>query len=569
MTNLNLTEISLIVFLAITPLSLMVIEFINKFFLKLEEGFGKINTIVIGLRGIFIDKKLSIESIFIDNKIIRFEKGLRIAEFESVETKNITENPIEKILEIPMMEFLPFITHSCPNLKTKKREKAIYDFFDEFNLNKDSFQQKYRIISTLPSYGNKRISSAIVQNNSSKEIFTFSKGNLRRILEKCTKIQTGGKKSDISKQEKRKIRKKAEKLILKGHKLVAFAIKALPLKVLPEYTEQFSEKEMTFLGYIDLSYPLKYETTQFISETKKLGIKTYIISEMKERIALSSAKELKLINENYFESITGEYLKNINFQKLEKMLINRDKDLIFTEMSKLDREVILSILKKQGDNLLEIEPSEKLNLVEMMEKIKKSQNRSKNKKALIKHAIYGKIAETITIIAALLLDVPLPFTIFSLLFIEFIVNLPIELALQLTNQNYTKQNKINYIILPVAVLFLMFYQLIKQGFELGSTPENSIVLRKNLSTLIFYVIVGLQIVNPLISELGNLFQIRYKALIAFTIPLFILTGLNYTPQALNFLGIETVDPLTLIIAAIPALMLANLDILSGYIKKYE
>lgn len=436
----------------------------------------------------------------------------------------------------------------------------------ECGFNKHKTEQDYEVIQKLPTRPEKKLSTIITINRETKEIFAFSKGNAYDILKKCSKHTINGKKHEIDSQTRRKLRKRVKQLNKNGQKVIAFAYKPLPLKRQSEYTEQFAENEMTFLGIMGVTNPLKENLTESIDLIKQSGIKTYILTRVKERKAIAIGRKQNLINPQYFETITGEYLRSISDDKLYKMLANKEKDYIFAELKSADKQRIINTLRRQGETVAIINKKRRLGFSKIVEGIRKGRIINKNHQKFSHHAIACKFSELLVLILALILKAPAPLLIILILGIDLFINLILESALRVNkieedvmSSKYhpeklriiNKKSLIGLLLnsLSMGLILTITYlsSLIRYGWNIGETlPENSATWEK-AAAISITLLVLLQIINAfnLRSKSKSFFQISlfsnpfliFTSIIAVLVMYFLITfEPAYTYLQLNTLS---------------------------------
>ncbi len=498
----NLILQIVVIVLSILPVSLILIKAINY---KYDSKLGSAGIICTNISGVFIKNYSIVKSIVFDKYKISIEENKNMLEIENQESKELISIDRNHLRKEKTMELIANITHLCHYPKMSKIEKIITEFLHKCGLKKKDSENKFSIIEKLPSSKEKKLSTIVAKDSETNEVFAFTKGNPQKILEKCTRILVNGKKLELNTQLKRKIRKKIEKLNKKGQKVLAYAYKGLPLKILDKYTEQFTENDLIFLGQIGLANPINYETIETINKIKKLNTKIYILSSMKERNCTAIAKELEVINPHYFESITGSHLKILSDQKLKKMLSNKEKDLVFSEMASKDRIRIMQTLKELGETIAITNKKQTHSLKVLFEEIKRGKTTNANKSKVTQHAISCKIAEFAVAIFAIIIGVPLPLSIALILIIDIFINTGTELAI-MEEKGTTKptkpHNKVKTVLSGImigAIITAAYYlNLIRFGWTYGDTISSSDPIFIKSATIVFALLGIIQILNAFI-----------------------------------------------------------------------
>ncbi len=444
-------EIILALIFASLPLSIIALAKVANIFATHNKKLGNITTILINILGVLTRTDLKIRTIYFDKYKINPAENEDFAKMEDIETHEETLIKRLELKENPVVQQMAIAINFCHFEYLHNMETLISHYFFMAGLNKERFRSEYDLVQRIKNHPEKKISTAILQSVKTKEIFAFSKGNAWKILEKCTRLYENGKKIEMSQNDRRRIRKKIEALYKNGQKVIAFASKALPIKRLTNYEENFVERELTFLGLIGLTEPLNKEIIPALEETQKLRIKTYILTEIKDKKAIAIGKEMGLINPAYFESIPGSYLKQLQDAKITKMIENKEKDFIFTELDKDDKERLARIFAEAGEKTAIIEDTNAELLKEIPLQIQKGKSLNKNYSRFLKHALSCKIAEFIAITMAVVLNTQSPVSFSGIILLDLTINLLLELSI-LSEKSEEQKEKTFKKILQSAVI---------------------------------------------------------------------------------------------------------------------
>ncbi|MBI4975771.1 cation-transporting P-type ATPase, partial [Candidatus Peregrinibacteria bacterium] len=478
-------------FFASFPLSLL--------FLPKGEKLGKTTTICTDIKNILTKNELMVRTLYFDKYKVDFEHKENIARIKDTENLNSSTMDKTTLKTDQGINLINTVIALCHYEKLKRIELTIINFLLTIGANPQKAEKEYEIITKFAPQPDKKISTTVAVNKTTREIFTFSKGNPKKLLEKCAKLFINGKKIEMTHHYRRKIRKNLQHIGKNGQKAIAFAYKALPLKKLDVYTESFAEREMTFLGIMGITEPLNLIAEESIKQAKEMGIKIYILTNEKEKKAIAIGKQLNIINPHYFETMTGPYLSQIGEQKLDKILENKNKDYIFAELSDENKNMILEKLNKTGEKTIYITRENKVTFREIVEIIKSNKTTEKNRDKFLEHAISCKIAEFIVVLLSItMISVPISLTIPTIIILDILVNLPLELAIRKedTIQKFSS-NKTRILLkglfLGAIISGLYVWSIMRNGWEIFGTlaPENY------NQTIVFASIVGIQILNAI------------------------------------------------------------------------
>ena len=490
---------------SIAPLSLLASLNIPKFYLKLNGKLSKTTSICTPITGVLTKEPVEVKTIFFDK--FKARAAINVSDshqFSLLDTQSKLEIEVKRteLQKEYAMDLMAIATCFCHYEKMRNIEEISENLFKSCAIDLKKIREEHQSITKINSDPEKKISTAVVVNNKTKEISTFSKGNPYKILEKCTRELINGKKEPIDHQRRHKLKKRIEKMNKKGQKVIAFACKAMPIKRLENYSEQLCETDMVLVGFIGLVENINSELIPYIEEIKKNKIKIYIISGVKERKSVAIATAMKIINPNHFEAIDGGSLDNIDDQRFEKMLANREKDYVFCNIQPQHRLRIIETLEKIGEIATFASKKHGHGIKELLEHIDRSRKNRKNRGKLISHALNSKLAEIGLILAAIILQAPLPLSISLLVILDLAINIILELAInsdsatQIVNPDkiFNPKLLINGTLSALIIGIVYFWSLLRFGWIPGETIQISSVAYTKSSTMVFLLLAIIQII---------------------------------------------------------------------------
>lgn len=577
--------------LSVLPLSLLLINWLSKIFSKHDPELGNTTTICTNLTGTLTKDSLMVRTIFFDKyKTTLEEEEARFLKIEDTEEKDkfalVEKSTLQKD---EVLKWMSATTALCPFKKLKEIEEIIGNLFIKFGLSKLKVINEFEIIDKVPAISEKKFSTTIVLKKDTQEIFALTKGNPLYIIKKCTKTFIGGKKVDINRQMRRKIQENIKKLNLNGQKAIGFALKPLPKKRQKIYSEAFAEREMTFLGMVGITSPLNEAPKKSIEAAKKAGIKIYILTGEKERKAVAIGKLLGLINPHYFEAMSGDYFRHIPEPKLAKMLENKDKDYVFSELNHEDKNKIMKILKNHGQTIAVVNN----NFDETIEGIQHGRAVNLNHKKFTQHALSCKIAEFILIASALIFQAPVPLSMLLILILDVTINVILELSLRadyveedVMTKNYIpektfSQKSLYSIILRGATSGIILsavyiWGLMRNGWMTGEqiNPQETMFISATTITFVLLsvmqIISALELKNPKKSIIKtNVFRPPYLILTSIISILLIYFLATFDPlqKFLNLSGINAIEWQIILFSGLLVLLIEELK--KSLLKKFQ
>jgi magnesium-transporting ATPase (P-type) len=513
--NLHPVIIQIATLLAATiPCSLLLIRSFEKIFIKYNPKVSSTTTICTSVTGTLTKNIITVKSLLFGKFEGETKNNSQLVHLEDKESKE--EMRVEKKLLKPhdAIQMMATIVKVCSHSKHPKTEEVMSIFFKQCYLNLNQLAEKYVKVQEIESTSDKKFTSIVVSSKENYEHFTFSKGNPYDLLEKCTRMLVHGRKVDIDYALRRKLKDKIKKLNRQGEKVIAFAYKALPLKRLGHYTEDFAEKEMIFLGFLGLGDSINKDLIPVIEEIKEQGIKTYVLTSIRERNAVAIGQNLSITSKKYFQGVTSVNLAHLNDQKLKKMLANRDKDFVFAEMTPDDKKRIITALTEIGETVVFLEHRNKDSLKNLIRNIQKGRQSRLNYQKLNNHAISSKIAELILVFAAIIFQAPLTLTIGLILLIDISTNTFLELGLQKesidtahkprsTHQLFQKRSIVVGLIFGCSLAWIAFWNLTRFGWQPGEAIANHEMAFISTSTILFILLTSFQILHAFIINRGS------------------------------------------------------------------
>jgi Ca2+-transporting ATPase len=499
--EITLAHLATLAFAA-TPLSLIAANQINKLFSKHNPQIAKTTVITTDVLGTLTKESIEVKNLYFNNYKASIDEKTQLIEVEDLKSKEKIQ--VEKIFlrKDESIQLAAITSHLCHYQKLEEIENITNKCFKKCNFRKENVEEAYDILEKLPTNKTKKYSTVVAIKNSNKDIFSFTKGHPLEVLKKCKRILINGKKVELTPTMKNNIRNKVKRLNKSGQKAIGFAYKWLPMKRLAKYSEEFAENDSIFLGIIGLGNQLNEELKPKIEEIKSLGIKMYVLAEAIERKSTAAAIELGITNPTYFEAISGEDLDDLNEHKLEKLLTNKEKDYVFTNLSKDNKKRIIKALENNGEKVTSISKNNNIEFEKIIEDIKSAKENKSNYPKIVFHAISCKISEIIIVLTTFLFNAFSPLTITLILLIDFAINLPLELSLKFDPINKEKKSYIskkrpmaNGLFLGAVITGIYLFNLTRYGWTPGNLSfEDPVVLSKS-ATMSFLLLAISQVIN--------------------------------------------------------------------------
>jgi len=286
-----------------------------------------------------------------------------------------------------------------------------------------------------------------------KEIFAFSKGAPEVILGTCSSIFRGGKIDSINENDRKEIIEIAYRMGENAMRVLGLAEKSFSAK---NYKDESVEHDMVFLGLIGMIDPPRAEAKEAIALCEHSGIRPVMITGDHKITAITIAREIGILKDGGV--ITGAELEHISDYDLEQRVesinvyariapehkmrivtafMNRGHVVAMTgdgvndapSLKKADIGIAMGITgtdvsKEAADMILTDD-----NFASIVSAVEEGRSIFENIRKYLVFLLSGNIATVIAMIIALAFMLPLPLTAVQILFINFIMDGLIAIAL--------------------------------------------------------------------------------------------------------------------------------------------
>ncbi len=208
-----------------------------------------------------------------------------------------------------------------------------------FNAEIFECKEQFEILKTHSFSSESKKMSVMIKNLSNKYFdidknFSFKKGAPNIIINKCNYYYLNGNLTELKNNEKQQIMSKNDEFANDGYRVLSLSCK------IDEITE-------IFLGLVAIFDPPRDEVKEAIMKCKKAGIKVTVITGDYGLTAVSIAKQIGII-ENEFVNISGEELDSLEQFELENIL-KENKTMIFSRVNPKHKLRIVETYKRIGE----------------------------------------------------------------------------------------------------------------------------------------------------------------------------------------------------------------------------
>ncbi|HEY9625118.1 MAG TPA: cation-translocating P-type ATPase [Crinalium sp.] len=171
----------------------------------------------------------------------------------------------------------------------------------------------------------------------------FTKGSPELVLERCTQVQTGDRPTPLTDEQRHQILEKNNQLAGRGLRVLGFAYKPLDA-VPPAGTDEASEKELVWLGLVDMLDAPRPEVRDAVARCRTAGIRPIMITGDHQLTARAIAEDLGIANAGD-EVLTGRDLEKFSPEELERQV---GRVSIYARVAPEHKLRIVQALQRQG-----------------------------------------------------------------------------------------------------------------------------------------------------------------------------------------------------------------------------
>lgn len=419
------------------------------------ETLGETNVICCDKTGTLTKNEMTVKHIFVNDKeYVVSGDGYSDKGLISLNGKPFSEKE-DLILKIGALcnNAVLHNPESGTTITGDPTEAALLVSAAKAGLDYKELRDKYERIDELPFDSSRKMMSTLHKDG--KKFLFYTKGAPERVLERCTHISVNNKVVRLTDKTKNKILDQNKSYSSKALRVLGFAYKIERKK------SKMIESDLVFVGLQGMIDPPKPEIKEYMSRTKKAGIRVIMITGDNINTANAIAKEIGL----HGESIEGSHFAQLG--DIEKRNIIKTTN-IFARVEPGHKLEIVKLLQASGAvvamtgdgvndapalksaNLgiamgvkgtdVSKEASDMIltddNFSTIVSAVEEGRGIYSNILSFVKYLLSSNIAEVMIVVLAILFGLPLPFTALMLLWINLVTDgLP---ALALSVDPYPK-----------------------------------------------------------------------------------------------------------------------------------
>ncbi|ADK03193.1 potassium/sodium efflux P-type ATPase, fungal-type [Bacillus cereus ISP3191] len=290
------------------------------------EALGSVTIICSDKTGTLTQNKMTVTHFYSDNT------------YDQLERLNVNNDTQRLLLE--NMVLCNDASYNNESQTGDPTEIALLVAGSTFNMQKDHLEKIHERVNELPFDSDRKMMSTV--HTYDESYYSMTKGAIDKLLPLCTHIFKNGKIEGLTEDDKNQILEAAEVMSQEALRVLSFAFKQYNSS---DVDIDHLEENLIFIGLVGMIDPPRTEVKDSISECKKAGIRTVMITGDHKDTAFAIAKELG-IAEEISEIMIGTELDNIS----DTELANKINHLhVFARVSPEHKVKIVKALRAKGN----------------------------------------------------------------------------------------------------------------------------------------------------------------------------------------------------------------------------
>ncbi|MBG9541135.1 ATPase [Bacillus thuringiensis] len=290
------------------------------------EALGSVTIICSDKTGTLTQNKMTVTHFYSDNT------------YDQLERLNVNNDTQRLLLE--NMVLCNDASYNNESQTGDPTEIALLVAGSTFNIQKDHLEKIHERVNELPFDSDRKMMSTV--HTYDESYYSMTKGAIDKLLPLCTHIFKNGKIESLTEDDKNQILEAAEAMSQEALRVLSFAFKQYNSS---DVDIDHLEENLIFIGLVGMIDPPRTEVKDSISECKKAGIRTVMITGDHKDTAFAVAKELG-IAEEISEIMIGTELDNIS----DTELANKINHLhVFARVSPEHKVKIVKALRAKGN----------------------------------------------------------------------------------------------------------------------------------------------------------------------------------------------------------------------------
>lgn len=303
--------------------------------LKAVESLGCVSVICSDKTGTLTQNKMTVQDVYVDGKVLAPEnidisdQLQRYLMYDAVLTNDssiVDGKGIGDPTEYALLEMFR-------NIHTNN---GIFD--EDISINEENIRGVIDRMEEVPFDSDRKLMSIKCKLHGVDTVLT--KGAVDVLLERCVNVRYADGIRPMSEAEKQKIIEQNQEFSENGLRVLAFAYKETE-----EVLNVETENNFTFIGLISMVDPPREESIEAVSNAKKAGIRTVMITGDHKVTAVAIAKKIGIFQEGDM-ALTGLELDAMTDEELDK---NIARISVYARVSPENKIRIVEAWQRRGN----------------------------------------------------------------------------------------------------------------------------------------------------------------------------------------------------------------------------
>ncbi len=290
------------------------------------EALGSVTIICSDKTGTLTQNKMTVTHFYSDDT------------YDHLENLNVNNNVQRLLLE--NMVLCNDASYSSESQTGDPTEIALLVAGSSFNIQKDDLENKHRRVNELPFDSDRKMMSTV--HTYDESYYSMTKGAIDKLLPHCTHIFINNQVEVLTDSYKNQILEAAGAMSQEALRVLSFAFKQYNSD---DVDVDHLEEDLIFIGLVGMIDPPRTEVKDSITECKKAGIRTVMITGDHKDTAFAIAKELGIAEEKS-EIMIGTELDTISDTELASKINHLN---VFARVSPEHKVKIVKALRAKGN----------------------------------------------------------------------------------------------------------------------------------------------------------------------------------------------------------------------------
>lgn len=301
--------------------------------LKAVESLGSVSVICSDKTGTLTQNKMTVQDIYTDGQVLKTEeidltnqlhRYLMYNAVLSNDSSIVDGKGIGDPTEYALLEMFRNI-------------KSDNEIFKDTGIHEDYIRTSVERLEEIPFDSDRKLMSIKCRLHGKATVLV--KGAVDVLFDRCINIRYSDGIKPMSEEEKNKIKEQNKQFSENGLRVLAFAYK--------ESEEELSidtEKDFTFIGLISMVDPPREESVKAVSDAKRAGIRTVMITGDHKITAVAIAKQIGVFEDGDI-AVTGVELDNMSDNELDEKIT---KISVYARVSPENKIRIVDAWQRKG-----------------------------------------------------------------------------------------------------------------------------------------------------------------------------------------------------------------------------